>query len=104
MSCHTFDIYAMAITHLFVPKLNKLYPSFSAHRFRTFHDFGFVSLDILHFYAEDSGTYTCVARNSLGEAQTSTQIHCERKILNSPNLQSFQGFSRRKICDRSNIF
>uniref|UniRef100_A0A7E4ZS77 Immunoglobulin I-set domain protein n=1 Tax=Panagrellus redivivus TaxID=6233 RepID=A0A7E4ZS77_PANRE len=54
-----------------------------AHRFRTFHDFGFVSLDILHFYAEDSGTYTCVARNAIGETQTSTEIHCDGVPLSS---------------------
>lgn len=32
------------------------HPLGHAHRFRTFHDFGFVSLDILSVYAEDSGT------------------------------------------------
>ena len=67
----------------------------SAHRFRSFHDFGFVSLDILHVYAEDSGTYTCVARNDLGEAQTSTQIHCERKLFIKYTI--FSGFGRRLL-------
>ena len=69
--------------------------NFSAHRFRSFHDFGFVSLDILHVYAEDSGTYTCVARNDLGEAQTSTQIHCERKLFVKYTIIS--GFGRRLL-------
>lgn len=40
----------------------------AGHRFRTTHDFGFVALDILYAYAEDSGTYTCRAINKLGEA------------------------------------
>ncbi|KAK0408252.1 hypothetical protein QR680_003855 [Steinernema hermaphroditum] len=52
-----------------------------AHRFRTFHDFGFVSLDILHVYAEDSGTYSCVATNALGQAQTDTSFTCQAKSV-----------------------
>uniref|UniRef100_A0A0N5ALN5 Immunoglobulin I-set domain protein n=1 Tax=Syphacia muris TaxID=451379 RepID=A0A0N5ALN5_9BILA len=47
-------------------------PLATGYRFRTFHDFGYVSLDILDVYAEDSGTYTCVARNAYGEARSSS--------------------------------
>lgn len=50
---------------------------FLGHRFRTFHDFGFVSLDILDVYAEDSGTYTCVAKNALGQADSSISFTCK---------------------------
>ncbi|KHJ80883.1 immunoglobulin I-set domain protein, partial [Oesophagostomum dentatum] len=50
------------------------------HRFRTFYDFGFVSLDILGVYAQDSGDYTCKAENALGSVETSTKIHCSRKF------------------------
>lgn len=52
-----------------------------AHRFRTFHDFGFVSLDILHVYSEDSGIYTCIAENKLGKAESSVQFNCLRMIF-----------------------
>uniref|UniRef100_A0A183EMB0 Ig-like domain-containing protein n=1 Tax=Gongylonema pulchrum TaxID=637853 RepID=A0A183EMB0_9BILA len=48
----------------------------TGHRFRTFHDFGFVSLDILDVYAEDSGTYTCVAKNALGQAESTISFTC----------------------------
>ncbi|OZC07058.1 hypothetical protein X798_05950 [Onchocerca flexuosa] len=51
----------------------------TGHRFRTFHDFGFVSLDILDVYAEDSGTYTCVAKNALGQADSSISFTCRDK-------------------------
>lgn len=40
----------------------------AGHRYRTTHDFGYVALDILWAYAEDSGTYMCKAINKLGEA------------------------------------
>ncbi|KHN75380.1 Titin [Toxocara canis] len=51
----------------------------TGHRFRTFHDFGFVSLDILDMYAADSVTYTCVAKNALGQAETSLSFTCKAK-------------------------
>lgn len=65
----------------FSNNLKILLKKFLAHRFRTFHDFGFVSFDILHVYSEDSGTYTCVAENAIGKAETSTQFNCLRKNL-----------------------
>ncbi|KAF8383875.1 ketn-1 [Pristionchus pacificus] len=45
-------------------------PISHGHRFRTTHDFGYVALDILYAFAQDSGEWACVARNELGEAQT----------------------------------
>merc|ERR1719232_1940806 len=44
-------------------------------RFREGHDFGFVSLDIMHVYPEDAGQYTCRATNVLGQAVTSANIN-----------------------------
>ncbi|GMT09920.1 hypothetical protein PFISCL1PPCAC_1217, partial [Pristionchus fissidentatus] len=49
-------------------------PIATGHRFRTFYDFGFVSLDILGALAQDAGVYTCHAINALGEAQTDAQF------------------------------
>ena len=43
-------------------------------RFREGLDFGFVSLDIMHVYAEDAGTYTCRATNALGQAVNSADL------------------------------
>ena len=43
-------------------------------RFRTTHDFGYVALDVLQSYAEDSGTYMCRATNKLGEAVNSSSV------------------------------
>ena len=51
----------------------------TGHRFRTFHDFGIVILDILYCYAEDSGTYECKATNKLGSDSISCTIKCSEK-------------------------
>ncbi|CAH0765342.1 unnamed protein product [Bemisia tabaci] len=49
------------------------------HRFKTVYDFGFVALDILYAYAEDSGTYMCKASNSLGEAISTCSVSVDSK-------------------------
>ncbi|PSN37209.1 Titin, partial [Blattella germanica] len=54
----------------------KLLPS--GHRFRTLYDMGFVSLDILYTYPEDSGEYVCRAVNDLGEDKTRATISCKK--------------------------
>ncbi len=46
----------------------------TGHRFRTTHDFGYVALDILYTYPEDSGTYICKATNALGEAVNTCNV------------------------------
>lgn len=54
----------------------KLLPS--GHRYRTVHDMGFVSLDILYVYAEDSGEYVCRAVNDHGEDFTRANVSCKK--------------------------
>jgi hypothetical protein len=49
----------------------------SANRIQTYHDFGYVAIDILSVRSEDAGTYTVVARNALGEAQLSATMEVE---------------------------
>ena len=53
----------------------------SGHRFRTVYDMGYVSLDILYVYAEDSGEYICRAVNELGEDTTRANISCKSKYI-----------------------
>lgn len=54
-----------------------IYLCFLGHRFKTTYDFGFVALDILYAYAEDSGTYMCKAKNAVGEAVTTCSVQVE---------------------------
>lgn len=56
-------------------------------RFRTYYDFGFVALDIIHTTALDSGEYTVRATNHLGSAHTSS---CVRVIGRSDILTDTQ--------------
>lgn len=44
------------------------------HRFRPAHEFDYVALDLLGVYAQDSGVYTCQARNQMGETVTSCSV------------------------------
>ncbi|KAJ8687530.1 hypothetical protein QAD02_023324, partial [Eretmocerus hayati] len=62
----------------------KLIPA--GHRYRTVYDLGFVSMDILYVYAEDSGEYVCKAINDLGEDTTRASVSC--KTLPSIILQN----------------
>ncbi|EYC08130.1 hypothetical protein Y032_0067g131 [Ancylostoma ceylanicum] len=64
------------------------------HRFRTFYDFGFVSLDILGVYAQDSGEYTCKAENALGSVETKTKIHCSPKEAIVGQVQHPKSYQR----------
>lgn len=51
------------------------------HKFKTTYDFGYVALDILYAYPEDSGTYMCKARNAVGEAVTTCVISVDCEYL-----------------------
>ena len=48
----------------------------AASRYKSNYDFGFITLDCLHCYAEDSGVYTCKATNSKGSASTTGTLKC----------------------------
>lgn len=54
-------------------------PVKAGSRFVETNSFGFVALDIMYAYPEDSGTYTCRAKNIIGEAITSASavVHCK---------------------------
>lgn len=53
----------------------------AGHRYRTTHDFGYVAMDILYAYAEDSGTYMCKATNKLGEAVNTCNLKVASKYF-----------------------
>lgn len=52
-----------------------------AHRFRMTHDFGYVALDLLYSYPEDSGTFMCKATNEQGEAVTTCCVQIQCKLI-----------------------
>lgn len=57
------------------------------HRFKSLHDFGYVALDILYAYPEDSGTYTVKATNDLGEVTLTTSVTVlEKKTIDSSTM------------------
>ena len=51
----------------------------TGHKYRTFHDFGVVILDVLYCYEEDSGVYECRAWNKLGKDETHATLKCQSK-------------------------
>lgn len=57
------------------------------HRFKSLYDFGYVTLDILYAYSEDSGVYECRAVNHLGEAVITCNIQViERKTIDTSTI------------------
>lgn len=63
----------------------------AAARYKTTHDFGYIALDIIHSYAEDSGVYTCKATNSRGTASTSGTLKCKSTQVMYLDTQHPQG-------------
>lgn len=53
----------------------------AGHRYRTTYDMGFVSMDILYVYPEDSGEYVCKAVNDYGEDTTRASVSCKRMLI-----------------------
>lgn len=72
-------------------------PVKSGSRFTEYNDFGFVALDIMYAYAEDSGTYTCRATNINGQAVTSCSLLCHTKdsiLVDTMNQEAMDKISR----------
>lgn len=62
-------------------------------RFQHFHDFGFISLNILQCVAEDTGTYTCRITNDVGSVSQSVHLNCTAKsslLLQTQHPDSLQ--------------
>lgn len=70
-------------------------PLMIGSRFQSFHDFGFVCLNILQCIEEDSGTYKCKLINEVGTAEQSVEL----KVISQESLllQSHHPGSLRRI-------
>ena len=76
----------------------------SGSRFTEYNDFGFVALDIMYAYAEDSGTYTCIATNAIGQAMSSCNLICHTKesiLLDTMNQEAMSKISRLELSKAS---
>jgi len=66
-----------------------------------FSDFGFVALDILYAWPEDSGTYECHAINAIGQATASTTLEVGAKAgllldtMDSDRLHQLKSLEKR---------
>ncbi|XP_013787479.1 titin-like, partial [Limulus polyphemus] len=66
----------------------------SGHRYRLFHDFGYVALTILSVVPEDAGSYTCRATNSIGTAEISANLNCQSKTAIISETQHPEGLQK----------
>ena len=72
------------------------------HRFRTFYDFGYIALDVLYVYPEDTGTFKVVARNRLGQAETGKELQVtatskiDTSTLHDQSMGQIQALEGRK--------
>lgn len=76
----------------------------AAHRYRPMFDFGYIALDIIGAIPEDSGTYTVIAQNELGQIESSVQLSvvgAETLYLDS---QHPEGLGRIAELDQPKIF
>jgi titin len=71
-----------------------------ANRIRSTHDFGYVSLDILNAYTEDSGTYMCKAVNQLGEAVNTCSVEITSGQSLLMDTQHPEGWAKMKNLEK----
>jgi hypothetical protein len=67
--------------NLSVQWLHNGIPLSQASRFKMVFEFGYISLDILFAYPEDSGEYTVQIANDSGECETRTSVNVCRNML-----------------------
>lgn len=73
-------------------------------RFRTYYDFGFVALDIVHSTILDSGEYTVRATNHLGTAHTSACVRVIGKSDVVTETQHEQSLEQIQMLEDSSRF
>ncbi|GBM37321.1 Titin, partial [Araneus ventricosus] len=69
------------------------------HRYRPFHDFGYVALNILSVVPEDTGTYTCRAVNTMGSAEIQATLTCSGKSAIMSETQHPEGLQKIQMLE-----
>lgn len=73
------------------------------HRFRTYFDFGYIALDILHVTSNDSGTLTLKATNCKGIASLSKKFYVERRTSIDTTTIHTEGYEKLERLERSTL-
>merc|ERR1719474_1311657 len=72
----------------------------ASSRIQTFHDFGYVAIDINDARKEDSGTYTLVATNVLGTEQAKVNVNAHAQVdystMHSKTVQETAKFEAKQ--------
>ena len=74
-------------------------PVEASSRITSFFNFGYVALTVKQVALHDQGTYSCVASNAAGRAETKAQLRCNGRAdaeFQSKSWESVQKMESRK--------
>lgn len=75
-------------------------PLSAGSRFKPLYNFGFAALDVLQLVKEDSGVYTCRAKNNWGEAVSTMEIAVHRKFSRAMQLVNGNNYLKKNHSSR----
>merc|ERR1719264_792243 len=81
-------------------------PVEASSRITSFFNFGYVALTVKQVALHDQGTYSCVASNAAGRAETKAQLRCNGRAdaeFQSKSWESVQQMESRKVETRMEV-